>query len=182
MAGRFCGHSDPSLSDEGRKQLPQIARCLEQWPITQVYSSDLKRAYETAAAIAAGRSLPLVVRAGLREINFGQWEGLSWEEIEARHPTLASAWLAEYPLRAAPGGESLVDYRLKVESELAAISGEVDQRCAAIVTHAGFIRTSLAIALGIPEKSMHKIELEYGGVTVFHRADGSWVVRGVNVL
>ena len=103
MAGRFCGHSDPPLSDTGQKQLCQIAEHLERWPIAKVYTSDLKRAHATAAAIAARRSVPLVVRAGLREINFGEWEGLSWEEIEATASAAATSWLNHYPRRAAPG-------------------------------------------------------------------------------
>lgn len=182
MAGRFCGHSDAPLSEAGRAQLPQIVRCLERWPVARVYTSDLKRAYETAVAITDGKSLPLVVRAGLREINFGEWEGLSWEEIEARDPATASAWFANYPLQSAPGGESFEDYRSKVEDELTALLKEADRECMAVVTHAGFIRTALVNILDIPEKSMHKIELDCGGVTALHHTGRGWVVRAVNVL
>jgi alpha-ribazole phosphatase/probable phosphoglycerate mutase len=182
MSGRFCGHSDAPLSEAGREQLPHVVRCLERWPVTRVYTSDLKRAYDTAAAIATGRSLPLVMRPGLREINFGAWEGRSWEEIEATDPAGASAWLAQYPLLAAPGGQSLSDYRMQVESELAAIRSESDGHCAAVVTHGGFIRTALATILGIPEKSMHRIEVEHGGVTALNHSGGSWALRGVNLL
>jgi alpha-ribazole phosphatase/probable phosphoglycerate mutase len=181
MAGRFCGHSDPPLSDAGRVQLPEIIRGLERWPVVRIYTSDLKRAYDTAAAIAGSRSLPLEVRTGLREINFGEWEGRSWEEIEAGDPAAASEWLAGYPMLAAPGGESFADYRSRVERELIALLEASGQECSAVITHAGFIRTALTLILGIPEKSMHQIELEYGSVTVLHHAGKGWMVGGVNL-
>jgi alpha-ribazole phosphatase/probable phosphoglycerate mutase len=181
MAGRFCGHSDPPLSDAGREQLSQIVRRLERWPVARICTSDLKRAYDTASAVASSRSLPLLVRTGLREINFGEWEGRSWEEIEARDPAAASEWLARYPLATPPGGECLADYRGKVEKELRTLLEASGQECSAVVTHAGFIRTALAMILGIPEKSMHRIELEYGGITVLHHAGKGWMVGGVNL-
>jgi alpha-ribazole phosphatase/probable phosphoglycerate mutase len=181
MAGRFCGHSDPPLSDAGRVQLPQIVRRLERWPVARICTSDLKRAYDTASAVASSRSLPLLVRIGLREINFGEWEGRSWEEIEARDPAAAADWLAQYPFAAPPGGESFADYRSKVEKELMALLEASGQECSAVITHGGFIRTALAMILGIPEKSMHQIELEYGCVTVLHHAGKGWMVGGVNL-
>ena len=181
MAGRFCGHSDPPLSDTGQKQLCQIAEHLERWPIAKVYTSDLKRAHATAAAIAARRSVPLVVRAGLREINFGEWEGRSWEEIEATASAAATSWLNHYPRRAAPGGQSLKQYRLQVEAELRGILKELDQDRIAIVTHAGFIRAALVNILNIAEGSMHRVEIDYGGVTVLHYTQLSWRVEGINL-
>ncbi|HZR27515.1 MAG TPA: histidine phosphatase family protein [Terriglobales bacterium] len=181
LAGRFCGHTDAALSELGEKQLPQIVDDLKRWPITKVYSSDLKRAYDTAAAIAAHRALPFVSRAGLREISFGEWEGLVWAEIEAKAPAEAGPWLSEYPIRAAPGGESFAQFRLRVEAELQALVQESEQQCVAVVTHAGFIRVALAGILGMDERSAHKIEIHYGGVTVLQYAQQSWRVEGVNI-
>jgi broad specificity phosphatase PhoE len=181
MAGRFCGHYDAPLSNAGREQLPEIVTRLEHWPLTKVYTSNLKRAYDTAAAIAASRSLPPLVRAGLCEINFGEWEGRCWEEIEAKDPAAASVWLAQYPLGAAPGGEPYPVYRSKVENELTEILRESHQHTVAVVTHAGFIRTALAVILAIPEKSWHKVDLEYGGVTVLRHGGEGWTVQGVNI-
>jgi len=176
MAGRFCGHTDASLSDTGTKQLCDIADSLERWPITKIHTSDLKRAYDTAAAIAARRSLPLQVRKGLREIYFGEWEGLTWAEIEARDPSVASLWLSTFPMQPAPGGESFGQYRLRVEAELQAILKESEHECVGVVTHAGFIRTALASALGVNLKTMRDIEVPYGKTTVLHYAQQGWRV------
>ncbi len=180
MAGHFCGHTDAALSELGEKQLSEIVDDLERWPISKVYTSDLKRAYDTAAAIAVHNALPLLPRAGLREISFGEWEGLSWAEIEARGPARAASWLSGYPAQAAPGGESFEQFRSRVEAELQALVQESEQQCVAVVTHAGFIRVALVSILGIDEGSMHKIEIEYGGVTILQHTQQSWKVEGVN--
>ena len=68
MAGRFCGHSDPELNAQGRMQLTSLAHLLAVEPIDIVYSSDLRRASNTARAITVGRNIPRVLRPALREI------------------------------------------------------------------------------------------------------------------
>jgi len=181
MTGRFCGQIDAELSETGRSQLPEIVRHLEQWPIAKVYTSDLKRAYDTATAIAAGRSLPLLPRTGLREISFGDWEGRSWNEIEATAREQAALWLRDYPHRPAPGGESLARFQARVESELEAILNESSEHCLAVVTHAGVIRVAIAKALAIDPSSMHKIEVACGGITILRREHHNWFLEGVNL-
>ena len=94
MAGRFCGQSDPDLNAQGRAQLMDLARLLSAETIEGVYSSDLRRALNTARAIAEDRSVPLSLRPALREIDFGQWEGLSWAQIEQRYPEYSREWAA----------------------------------------------------------------------------------------
>jgi broad specificity phosphatase PhoE len=117
----------------------------------------------------------------LREINFGDWEGRSWSEIEIMSPEEASSWLLDYTLHPAPGGESLAQFRSRVDSQMQAIFNESREDCLAMVTHAGFIRATLVKVLGIDEKSMHKIEVVYGGVTVLGREQQEWFLEGVNL-
>ena len=181
MTGRFSGHIDAEFSEAGRSQLPEIVAYLERWPIAKVYTSDLKRAYDTAAAVAAGRSLPLLPRTGLREISFGDWEGRSWNEIEATAPEQAALWLRDYPHRPAPGGESLAQFQARVESELDAILDESSGDCLAVVTHSGVIRVAIAKALAIDPSSMHKIEVACGAVTILRREHHDWFLEGVNL-
>jgi alpha-ribazole phosphatase len=89
MAGRYCGHSDPDLSAQGRAQLTRLTEQLREEILDTVYSSDLRRATSTAQAIAAGRNIPRVLRPALREIDFGDWEGMSWKQIEQLDPDYA---------------------------------------------------------------------------------------------
>src|ERR1700754_4716032 len=92
LAGRFCGQSDPAINALGRAQLDELLVLLRTWKVDSVYSSDLQRARQTAEAISAEFSVPLQMRRGLREISFGEWESLSWDEIEERDSDAARLW------------------------------------------------------------------------------------------
>lgn len=84
--GRFQGHADVPLSDEGRKQARSLAEFLRDVPLAAVYSSDLRRAAETAAMVAGALRLEVRTLPGLREVDVGEWSGLTWAEIEERFP------------------------------------------------------------------------------------------------
>src|ERR1700678_741680 len=92
MAGTFCGHSDPELNARGRVQLAELIDRLRVEDICAVYASDLRRAHTTGRAIADTFGVDCHVRSALREINFGQWEGATWEEIEQRDDAYARRW------------------------------------------------------------------------------------------
>lgn len=142
MAGRFCGHSDPDLNEQGRAQLTSLAERLPMGEIDAVYSSDLRRAMSTAQAIAAARNIPRVLRPALREIHFGQWEGLSWKEIEALDPDYARDWMARHPDLPAPAGESFQAFEARVLEEVDHLLEDV-QGTTAVVTHGGVLRVVL---------------------------------------
>src|ERR1700733_9416049 len=84
MAARFCGHSDPDLNAFGQAQPADLIVRLSGERLERVYSSDLKRARSTAQAIADAHGVAVETHTALREIHFGEWEGLSWEDIENR--------------------------------------------------------------------------------------------------
>lgn len=142
MAGRFCGHSDPDLNPLGRTQLAELVSSLAGEQIDRVYSSDLKRARSTAHALAVAHDVALEARPALREIHFGEWEGLSWEEIEQRDSAYAQRWLAEFPRLPAPSGETFPAFEARV---LGAVNDLLDQQTGpiAVVSHAGVLRVVL---------------------------------------
>jgi alpha-ribazole phosphatase len=158
MAGRFCGHSDPDLNAQGRAQLMDLARLLSAEAIEGVYSSDLRRAQSTAQAIAAARSIPLSLRPALREIDFGQWEGLSWAQIEDRHPEYSRKWAAGYPHHPAPGGEEFDAFKARILGE---VNHLLDRGPVAVVTHAGVLRVVLQHLCGCSEREAWKQTREY---------------------
>jgi len=153
MAGRFCGHLDPALNDRGRAQLPRLLEQLRQRRFERrferIFSSDLTRARQTAEAVAHPSGLEVVCRPGLREISFGDWEGLSWTEIEMRDPELARRWVEEYPHFPAPGGETFECFRMRVRTEIEFLTDRTEQSSAVVVTHAGFLRVALEPSPGI---------------------------------
>jgi alpha-ribazole phosphatase len=151
MAGRFCGHSDPELNDQGRMQLTVLAQLLSSEPIDAVYSSDLRRASSTAQAIAAARAIPQVLRPALREIDFGQWEGLSWQEIVQKDPDHARKWIADYPHLPAPSGESFQAFEARVLREVNHLLCGNDGPIA-VVTHGGVLRVVLRHLCGCSDE------------------------------
>jgi alpha-ribazole phosphatase len=142
MAGRFCGHSDPDLNAQGHAQVARLTQLLSTEPIDMVYSSDLRRATSTAHAIAAARKIPQVLRPALREIHFGRWDGLSWEEIEAMDPDYARKWIARHPDLAAPAGETFQAFEARILEEVKRLL-ECSPGPIAVVTHAGVMRVVL---------------------------------------
>ena len=164
MAGRFCGHCDPELNERGRRQLARLVSALSGHAIRRVYTSDLRRARQTAEAVAKHFGAELQVRPGLREFHFGLWEGLSWSEIEVRDPPLARKWLKEYPNSTAPGGESFRNFEMRVRKEIAFLLEEATQAPIAAVGHAGFIRVALMIRGNLSEREAWDQTKDYGSV------------------
>lgn len=145
MAGSFCGHSDPELNTRGQLQLGELIDRLRTEDIGVVYTSDLRRAHTTARAIAEAFGIDFHVRPALREIDFGQWEGLTWRSIEERDRTYAQRWIAEYPHLPAPDGEDFGNFEQRVLNEVNFLSRNAPSgnRSSAVITHAGVLRTVL---------------------------------------
>ncbi len=148
MAGTFCGHSDPDVNHPGATQIVDLVSSLSTKHIAMVYSSDLKRARTTASAIATEKGVPCELRPTLREIYFGQWEGLSWEEIERADPDYARQWLADYPNLPAPSGEDFRAFESRVLKEVTQLLQENSHRPIAVVSHAGVLRIVLKHLFG----------------------------------
>jgi alpha-ribazole phosphatase len=143
MAGRFCGHSDPDLNARGHEQTAELIDRLRLENIDTVYTSDLRRAKTTAESIARAFGIGCKARRALREISFGEWEGLTWKEIDLRDEACARRWMDEYPLLPTPGGEPFRDFEQRVLEEVAFLSTKAAERDIAVVTHAGVLRTVL---------------------------------------
>jgi alpha-ribazole phosphatase/probable phosphoglycerate mutase len=167
MAGRFCGHSNPELNERGRAQLPGLSEKLEGNEFRKIFTSDLARARQTAEAIAAHFGIEVSERPGLREIYFGDWEGLSWREIEARDPVAAKRWINGYPHVPAPGGESFLDFQARARHESCFLRQQALQWPILVVTHAGFLRVALPI-FRKQKRDIRELTEEYASVTPIH--------------
>ena len=163
MAGRFCGHSDPPLNRTGRIQIERAASMLPVAPKV-IYSSDLLRARQSAAILSAYFAIPVQVRPGLREIGFGQWEGLSWQEIEQRFPVESQAWMKHFPAGEIPSGERYSTFLDRVRHEIAFLSAQAESQALIVVTHGGFIRTALHEVYGIFADQAHQLSAEYAAI------------------
>jgi len=152
LAGRFCGQSNPPVNERGLRQIEELLNALKSESIDAVYSSDLSRSLTTAEAIGRAFRLSPITVPALREIGFGEWEGLSWEEIESRDPAYAARWSEAYPHLSAPGGETFEAFQSRVLTEIDRLLAISSQRCAAVVTHAGVMRVVLRSLCGLDEQ------------------------------
>ncbi len=160
MAGQFCGHCDPPLNDAGHAQIKRVASMLSAAPEV-IYCSDLLRARESAAILGKRLAVPVEVRSGLREIGFGQWEGLSWQEIELSFPVESQAWIEKFPVGVIPSGERYDDFRDRVRKEIAFLSAQAESRALIAVTHGGFIQTALLDVYSVSSDQAHQLSAEY---------------------
>ncbi len=146
---KFQGHRDVPLSDNGIKQAKALAERLNKQEISAVYSSDLGRAIQTAGEIALSRGMEVKALPGLREINFGRWEGMTFKEIKKDYPVLLKKWW-ENPLSTRlPDGECLSDLVDRVTGELKQIISSHANQQVAVVCHGGPIRALVATVLGM---------------------------------
>ena len=149
LKGRFCGSTDCALTRVGHDQARARAEQLKHEHIELLFSSPLRRAMETANYASQECQLPIEPLDDLREIDFGQWEGLLWQEVVARDASYSQQWLDRYPDLCAPEGESFADFRRRVLRGLGAVLRTGEVRCAhriCVVAHAGWIRAALSVA------------------------------------
>ncbi len=144
---RFHGAADVPLSGAGRAQLREAARGLRQEFFDLVVASPLRRSWEGAALVAGGG--PVRIEDGLREIDFGRWEGLTAAEIEQRDPVLYREWRARKAGFEYPGGELRADFRDRVRRALGRIEAS-GAASALLVGHKGVIRTLMEELTGSP--------------------------------
>jgi broad specificity phosphatase PhoE len=142
---RFQGHADTPLNDAGRAQAADLADSLTSERLVAVYTSPLRRAYETAALIAIRLELDVRPLDALREIHVGQWEGLTIDEVKERYPESASAgWHSRWP-----GGETYDELSARVLPALVSLAHKHANERILVVTHAGPVRAALAAAMGL---------------------------------
>ena len=178
--GRFQGQRDVSLTRAGRQELQLLCEKCSQHPVRAVYSSDLRRARETAVAVARKFGLEVEVRPELREMHFGQWEGLSWNQIARRFPRLASLWIAQFPRHAIPGAEPLSQFKKRIAAGVREIVAANRGQCALVVTHAGVIRFTLGKVLGLPASHLFRLAQDSCAVNVIDFLEKGAVVRCIN--
>ncbi len=146
--GYIQGHLDTPLNDEGRAQAAAAARLTSE-DATAIYSSDLLRVYETAQIIARHTGLRIIQKPGLREMHFGDWQGLSTDQIKTRDPEIYAA-RRERPFDVPPpGGETWVRFYQRAVDTLKAILQSTDAQRLIVATHSG-VCTALGLeALGL---------------------------------
>ncbi|MCF3134194.1 bifunctional RNase H/acid phosphatase [Streptomyces olivochromogenes] len=181
---RFSGSggTDPSLSDVGREQAERVAAALaRRGTIQAVVASPLTRTRETAGIVAARLGLDVTVDEGLRETDFGAWEGLTFGEVRERHPDDLNAWLADPEARPTGDGESFAATATRIAATRDKLIAAYQGRTVLLVTHVTPIKTLVRLALGAPPESLFRMELSAASLSaVAYYADGNASVRLLN--
>jgi broad specificity phosphatase PhoE len=179
MRERVFGRLDVELSDAGRGRADRLVHALASESIADVYSSPLRRALDTAAPLCGARGLEPVVVDDLRELDFGDLEGLTLPEIAARFPEVV-AWATAPAAVAFPGGESVAALQERAVRAVRGIAGRHAGETAAVFAHAVVIRAVLADALAMPLDALFRLDPSHGGISVVEWHDGRPLVRTVN--
>ncbi|WP_406153323.1 bifunctional RNase H/acid phosphatase [Streptomyces anulatus] len=181
---RFSGSggTDPELSATGRGQAERAAgHFAALGTVQEIVSSPLRRCRETAAAVAGRLGLDVRIDEGLRETDFGAWEGLTFGEVRERYADDLTAWLASPDTAPTGGGESFAEVAERVAAARDRIVSRSAGRTVLLVTHVTPIKTLVRLALGAPPEALFRMELSAASIsTVAHYADGNASVRLLN--
>jgi len=178
---RFQGHTDVPLDDEGRAQAAGLAALLRDQRIDVAVSSDLSRAVETARIVLGARAIPLRLDPDWREMRFGDWEGLTWEQIRAANPHLAETDLTSVKSYTPGGGETFDDLTARIARAVERVSAETPPDGAALVaTHAGPLHALLSVLLGDAERAALRVRFMTASITRFRRENGVWRLARLN--
>ncbi|GAA2333958.1 bifunctional RNase H/acid phosphatase [Streptomyces cuspidosporus] len=181
---RFSGSggSDPHLSPVGRRQAELVAAALAaRGTIQAVVSSPLTRCVETAQAVAARLGLDVRIEEGLRETDFGAWEGLTFGEVRERYPDDLQAWLTSSKAAPTGGGESFATVARRVAVARDKLVARYAGRTVLLVTHVTPIKTLVRLALGAPPEALFRMEISAASVSALaYYADGNASLRLLN--
>ena len=174
--GRCYGRLDVGLSPTGLASADRLAENLQEVELDSVYASPRLRAVQTAAALG----ITLDIDDRLCELDFGELEGRTYDEIEREQPELFRRWMETPTLVRFPGGESYAELRGRVAAAVGDVIAANNDRTVAVVSHGGVIRAALALALGLPDDRAFALDVGYSRVSVVDWFGETPVVRLVN--
>jgi broad specificity phosphatase PhoE len=177
LVGRTPG---VGLSERGRMQAECVAGGLGQSGIAALYASPLQRTRETAQIVAARLSLPVAYREDLIELDFGEWTGLTFDEV--RRDERWQAWSRHRGIAALPGGETMRAVQQRIVDALLELHANHRHQSVLIVSHGDVIRAALLFALGMPLDFIRRIEVGIASLSTIRIDDDGMRVLGFNEL
>jgi alpha-ribazole phosphatase len=181
VRGRCYGKLDVGLSNIGRAQMERTAACLKGEPFDAIYASPRTRTVESARILASFHTCSWREDDGLCEIAFGDFEGLTYDEIAQRYPVLYRQWMESPTEVQFPNGESFILMRRRVLRAFEAILESHEGRTVAVVTHGGAIRILLAWVLQMPHQAIFRLAQCYGAMNLLTWVEGIPIVESINL-
>jgi broad specificity phosphatase PhoE len=175
----YRGRSDVDLDKVGVKQAELLGKYLTNYGIEAIYSSPLKRALDTANAIARYQKIGVHIAEGLIDIDYGKWQALPEQEVKRLYPILHNEWHNNPHKIIMPGGESLEDVRRRaievVNDVISRYQGSV-----VLVSHRVVNKVLICSLLGLDNSHFWNIKQDVGGITIFNYADEGFVLTRHN--
>lgn len=165
-----CGN-DLSLSQSGKLQAEAIANRFKNIPIDAIYSSDLKRAYDTALEISKVISIPVNITTDFREMNFGCWEGLTTDEIKSTYKETFEIWKADPKEVVIPDGETLISLQNRVINKVNEIIKQHTGKNIIIVSHGISIKMLILSILCMDISYLSRVRISNTGLSIIEYGD-----------
>jgi len=179
--GLALGQADVELNDHGRWQAQQLALSLQHDPIAAIYSSPLKRALATAEAIALPHALPVQVEEGLIEMDIGEMEGFTFQQLRQRYPHFLQIWVGgQAAYQRLPGGERLLDVQERAWPAIERIRERHNHQTVVAVTHNFVILVLLCRALGLELADFRRLRHDVAAKSVLEIVGDRVTVVGLN--
>ena len=163
---RYWGKTDVALAPIGLHQAEQLRDRLAMERIDAIYSSELKRASDTADIIAARHNLRVTTCPELREVDFGRLEGLEFNEIHSQFPEVEQMWLTRNPALIYPDGESLPQFEIRVATFETRLKNHRADETILIVAHAGVLRTLICQLLGLGMNNRWNLKVDLASLSI----------------
>ncbi len=176
----FGGKIDMELSPLGHAQVTALAEYFQRHPPHAMYASPMKRVQQTLAPLAKMTGLSPIILPGLREVDFGAWTGLSWEQVYERFKVSAFDWLIELERGSIADAESTADFRKRVDESLRELLQHSPHKEIAVIAHGGVIRMLLSLILDLPFAKMSAFDIEYASITKVKLAPGKTEIELLN--
>jgi alpha-ribazole phosphatase len=180
---RYRGHGcDDPLSERGWRQMwAATGESPRDWEWDAVLSSPLARCREFAEALSARGAMPLQVLPDLREIGFGEWEGMAPDVIRTRRPAEYQAFFADPSTGRPPGAEPLRSFRERVEAALWAAAEAGGAEHLLVVAHAGVTRAAIGRVLQTPDQAFYRLDCGYASLSrIVRDPERGWRVGFIN--
>lgn len=180
MQERTQGHGDSKLTEKGRCQADMLGRKLLKFNIDYIYSSDLGRAIETSSIISSILNKEIEYNDGLREINFGKWEGMTIKEIKSQYSDIYKVWRNEPHNALIPNAEKLVQLKERILKSINDINKNHENSNIVLVSHSMVIKVLLLSLLGSDLSNIYRIKQDNTALNIVEFRDYGPVVVKMN--
>ena len=175
LAGRTPGIR---LTAIGQRQAEALAASFADAPLNRIYSSPLERAQQTAAALAHAKGLEVKVSAPLHEIDFGEWSGRTFDELNDEPDW--RRWNEERSIARTPGGETMLDVQGRVVGCMEALAGQHRGGAVVLVSHADIIKAAVCHYLDLPVQGCFRFDVAPASITAIVTGDWGGKLLGLN--